>query len=63
MVSPQEYHRSQAEKLIRLAQTTRDPETAAALMKLAAEHTLLEEKANQRQQDQPDTDSTVFMID
>jgi hypothetical protein len=63
MVCPQEYHRRQAEKLIRLAQTTRDPETASALMRLAAEHRLLEERASQREQDQPDMEPTVFMID
>jgi len=39
------YHQRQAETLTRLAQTTRDSETASALMRLAAEHTALAEKA------------------
>lgn len=36
-----EYHRRQAAVLIKLAQTTRDTDTAVALMRLAAEHTEL----------------------
>ena len=40
-----EYHRRQAATLTRLAQSTRDPETAATLMRMAAEHTTLAEKA------------------
>ena len=39
------YHLRQATTLIRLAQATRDTETAAALMRLANEHTALAEKA------------------
>jgi len=33
-----DYHHRQAATLIRLAQATRDPDTAVALMRLAAEH-------------------------
>jgi hypothetical protein len=39
------YHLRQATTLIRLAQATRDTKTAAALMRLANEHTALAEKA------------------
>jgi hypothetical protein len=49
------YHRRQADTLIRLASSTRDPDTAAALMKLAAEHNHLAEmpEGQQQQQIQP----------
>jgi hypothetical protein len=33
-----EYHHRQAATLTRLAQTTRDPDTAKALLRIAAEH-------------------------
>jgi hypothetical protein len=36
-ISP-EYHRRQAATLTQLAQTTRDPETAKALLRVAADH-------------------------
>lgn len=39
-----DYHRRQAATLIRFAQTTRDPDTSAALMRLAAEHIELAEE-------------------
>jgi hypothetical protein len=45
MSQDSDYHRRQAATLIRLAQTTRDQETSAALMRLAAEHTELAEKS------------------
>jgi len=38
-----EYHHRQAAVLIKLAQATRDHDTAASLMRLAAEHTELAE--------------------
>lgn len=38
-----DYHRKQAETLIRLAQSTKDPETAQALMRLSVEHAELED--------------------
>jgi hypothetical protein len=44
-VGSSEYHRKQAQVLNQLALTTRDPQTAAALMRLAAEHTALAEDA------------------
>jgi hypothetical protein len=46
------YHRRQAETLIRLAGSTRDPDTAASLMKLAAEHNQLAEASDGQQQQQ-----------
>jgi hypothetical protein len=39
-----EYHRGQARTLVNLARLTRDPNTAASLMRLAAQH---EEMADQ----------------
>jgi hypothetical protein len=36
-ISP-EYHRRQAATLTQLAQTTRDPDTAKALLRVAADH-------------------------
>jgi hypothetical protein len=48
-VASAEYHRKQAQVLIQLAQSTRDPETAAALMRLAAEHTALADKAARKE--------------
>jgi hypothetical protein len=45
IVATANYHRRQAETLIRLANSTRDPETATALMRLAAEHNALAEEA------------------
>lgn len=45
-VATAEYHRRQAEVLIKLANTTREPETAAALMRLAADHVRLAEEAD-----------------
>ena len=39
-----DYHRRQADTLIRLAGSTRDQETARALMKLAAEYIMLAEQ-------------------
>jgi hypothetical protein len=44
-VASSEYHRRQVVVLVQLAQSTRDPETAAALMRLASEHTRLAEEA------------------
>jgi hypothetical protein len=40
------YHRRQAETLIRLANSTSDPETAAALTRLAADHARLADEAD-----------------
>jgi len=45
IVATANYHRRQAATLIRLANSTRDPETATALMRLAAEHNALAEEA------------------
>ena len=56
-VSSAIYHHRQAQTLIRLADSTRDPETAAALMRLAADHTTLAERqpvTQQQQQIHPD---------
>jgi hypothetical protein len=39
-----DYHRRQAETLIKHASSTRDPETAAALQKLAAEHAAMADR-------------------
>ena len=47
-----DYHRRQADTLIRLASSTRDPETAAALMRLAAEHTGMANLRGGQQQQQ-----------
>jgi hypothetical protein len=44
-----DYHRRQAAQLIRLAQTTRDQDTAANLMRLAAEHIALAEEATRNE--------------
>ena len=44
MAVTSDYHRRQAETLIRLAQSTKDSETASALMRLAAEHNALAEQ-------------------
>jgi hypothetical protein len=38
LTSKGDYHRRQAATLVRLAQTTRDQDTAAALMQLASQH-------------------------
>jgi hypothetical protein len=38
------YHRRQAETLTKLASSTRDPETASALQKLAAEHAAMADR-------------------
>ncbi len=43
--STTEYHQRLVAILTRLAQTTRDPDTASALMRLAAEHTAQAEHA------------------
>jgi hypothetical protein len=43
-ISP-EYHRRQAATLAQLAQTTRDPDTAKALLRMAAEHIARAEEA------------------
>jgi len=39
-----EYHRRQAVMLLRLARTTRDPQTSASLKQLAAEHAAIAEE-------------------
>jgi hypothetical protein len=44
-VATADYHRRQAEVLIKLANATRDPETAKALMRVAADHIRLAEEA------------------
>jgi hypothetical protein len=44
-MSSAEYHRRQASTLTRLAESTRDPDTARALMRLAAEHTAIADGA------------------
>jgi hypothetical protein len=44
-----EYHRRQAQTLVLLANSTRDPDTAAQLMKLAAEHTAIADRERQRE--------------
>jgi hypothetical protein len=43
-----EYHSRQAVTLSHLAESTRDPHTAAALMRLAAEHIALLDRAESR---------------
>jgi hypothetical protein len=48
------YHRRQAATLVRLAQTTRDQETASALMRLAAEHIDLAEDQKDKTSDPDD---------
>ena len=40
-----EYHRGQAVTLVNLAQLTSDPDTAASLMRLAAKHEDLADRA------------------
>jgi hypothetical protein len=50
-----EYHQTQAVTLLRLARSTRDPDTAAALMRLAADHASLADKAA-REQPKPGRD-------
>ena len=40
-----EYHRGQAVTLVNLAQLTSDPDTAASLMRLAAKHKDLADRA------------------
>jgi hypothetical protein len=51
VVNP-DYHRKQADTLNRLAAATRDPDTAAALRLLAAEHlALARAEAEAREQD------------
>jgi hypothetical protein len=44
-VATAEYHHRQARTLILLANSTRDPQTATQLLKLAAEHTALASEA------------------
>ena len=44
-----EYHRRQAQTLVRLANSTRDPDTATQLMKLAAEHTAMADREPQQE--------------
>ena len=51
-----EYHRNQAVTLIRLAQETRDQETARALMRLASEHTALVEEGMRGRDKRPKED-------
>ena len=54
-----EYHRRQAEVLIRLALSTSDSETAEALSRLAAEHAAMADVAEGRpaaEGDKPDQD-------
>jgi hypothetical protein len=43
-ISP-EYHRRQAATLLQLAQNTRDPDTAKALLQIVAEHIARAEEA------------------
>jgi hypothetical protein len=52
-VATPEYLRQQAEILVRLAQTTHDPETAADLMKLAAECVALSEQTGRQPAGEP----------
>jgi hypothetical protein len=40
-----EYHRGQAVTLVNLAQLTSDPDTAASLMRLAAQHEEMADRA------------------
>ncbi len=42
-----DFHRVQASTLIRLARLTRDPNTAASLMRLAAQHEEMADQADQ----------------
>lgn len=51
------YHQTQAAILTRLAQTTRDPNTASALMRLAAEHTAQAERTVEEDR-KPDQDNS-----
>jgi hypothetical protein len=45
MAISSEYHRRQAATLLQLAQNTRDPDTANALLQIVAEHTARAEEA------------------
>ena len=47
-----EYHRGQARTLAHLAQLTRDPNTAASLMRLAAKHAAMADRAESQKSDE-----------
>jgi hypothetical protein len=51
-----DYHRRQAATLIRLAQTARDPDMAAVLMRLVAEHV---RRAEAQNSDEPESDAAT----
>jgi hypothetical protein len=47
-----EYHRGQAVTLVNLAQLTSDPDTAASLMRLAAKHEEMADRAESQRLDE-----------
>ena len=60
MLEP-EYHRRQVVMLLRLARTTRDPQTSASLKQLAAEHAAIaEEEEDERAARFPETCSRLM---
>ena len=57
-----EYHRGQARTLAHLAQLTRDPNTAASLMRLAAKHAEMADRAESQRSDEAESDSVPSTV-
>ena len=56
-----EYHRGQAVTLGNLAQLTSDPDTAASLMRLAAKHEEMADRAESQRPDEAKSDRVKFV--
>jgi len=57
-----EYHRGQARTLAHLAQLTRDPNTAASLMRLAAQHADMADRAESQRSGEAESDSVPSSV-
>jgi hypothetical protein len=55
-----DYHRSQALTLTNLARLTRDSRTAASLMRLAAQHADLADRAESQGRDRAESEQVSF---
>jgi hypothetical protein len=56
-----EYHRGQARTLVNLARLTRDPNTAASLMRLAAQHAEMADQAESQRPDEAESERVKFV--
>jgi hypothetical protein len=56
-----DYHRGQARTLVKLARLTSDPNTAASLMRLAAQHVVMADQAESQRPDEIESEPVEFL--